>query len=313
MMQWVRLALSWGTFGAAMLAAAGCVPAILSVDDSVAVDSKPVTLVAYAERAQMLGLRSDIEHVTVSFLVDGKEIRRADTGDGGRAVVELPLPRQGISSFGVRAILDGRERQTTGTIFTWRENRPILAIDIDNTICRTEYEDLIFKTQDVESSPIPGSRETLTDLSRDFYIAYVTARPRIYVEKTRWWLNNNGFPAGPVVTTPRLRDMIKYKTLKRKMLANLRQRWPNLLIGIGNNRHDADAYAANGMLALIVHPTGKHAYGLHAIVLGDWTAIGRFFDLNHEVFVNPEELAKTARGEIPIRRHVIAWREGGED
>jgi hypothetical protein len=300
--------LSWGSGGVALLAGAGCAPPLLSVDDSVVIDSKPVTLVAYAERPQMLGLRSDIEGVTVSFLLDGKELRRTDTDDSGRAVVELPLPREGISSFGVRAILDGRELQATGTIFTWKENRPILAVDIDNTICKTEYEDLIFKTQDVESSPIPGSRETLNSLSRDFYIAYVTARPQIYLERTRWWLNNNHFAPGPVMTAPRLRDVIKRKTLKRRMLTGLRRRWPNLLIGIGNNQIDADAYGANGMLALIVNPNVKHAYGLHAIVLGDWASVDRFFETNHEILVNPQDIARVASGEIPLERYVQPWR-----
>lgn len=307
------LMLSWGMFGAALLMTEGCAQAILSVDDAIAFDGKPVAFVAHAERPQMLGLRSNIENVTISFFIDGKEIRRADTGDGGRAAVEFPLPGPGFSSFEARADVDGRELQTTGPIFNWNDGRPILAVDIDNTISRTEYEDLILKTLDVKSKPIPGSRETLTDLSRDFYVAYVTARPRIYVEKTRWWLSQNGFPPGPVVTAPRIRDVIQRKTLKRKMLADLRRRWPNLLIGIGNNQHDAEAYGANGMLALIVNPNVKHAYALDAVVLGDWGAVGRFFEANREILVRTDELTKVIHGEVMLRRYVIPWKESAKD
>jgi len=102
--------------------------------------------------------------------------------------------------------------------------------------------------------------------------------------------------------------MIKYKTLKRTMLANLRRRWPNLLIGIGNEPLDAEAYGANGMLALIVNPSRKHAFGLHAIVLGDWASVGRFFELNRETLLSPADIAKAANGEIPLRRYVHPWR-----
>ncbi|MGB9623338.1 MAG: hypothetical protein ACPMAQ_00610 [Phycisphaerae bacterium] len=298
----------WVIAGVALPAAAGCAPPMLSVDDAVALNGKPVMFVAHAERPQVLGLRSEIEHVTISFRVDDREIRRADTGDSGRAVAEFPLPRPGITAFDARAVIDGRELQTTGTIFAWSAERPIIAVDIDNTICRTEYEDLILKAEDVESHPIPGSRETLTRLSGDFHIAYVTGRPRIYLEKTRAWLRRNEFPPGPVVTSPRLRDMIKYRTLKRTMLANLRRRWPNLLIGIGDEPLDADAYGANGMLALIVNPGRKHAYGLHAIVLGDWASVDRFFDLNREILIKAEGIAKVANGEIPLERYVQPWR-----
>lgn len=300
--------LRWAIGGAALLAAAGCAPPMLSVDDAVALDGRPVVFVAHAERPQVLGLRSEIEHVTISFRVDGREVRRADTGGSGRAVAEFRLPRPGITAFEARAVIDGCEQQTTGTIFAWSAERPIIAVDIDNTICRTEYEDLLLKAEDVESRPISGSRETLTGLSGDYHIAYVTGRPRIYLEKTRAWLRRNEFPPGPVVTAPRLRDMIKYKTLKRTMLANLRRRWPNLLIGIGNEPLDAEAYGANGMLALIVNPSRRHAFGLHAIVLGDWASVGRFFELNRETLLSPADIAKAANGEIPLRRYVHPWR-----
>ena len=53
----------------------------------------------------------------------------------------------------------------------------------------------------------------------------MTARPRIYVEKTRWWLNENGFPPGPVVTAPRLRDLIRVRATAaffRPMLHSVR-------------------------------------------------------------------------------------------
>ncbi len=293
---------------ATFLPAGGCAPAILSVADAVAFEGRPVAFAANAARPQMLGLRSSIDNVQVSFYVNGREVARGNTGNTGRASAECMLPAGGATSFEARAFIDGRELQTPGTIYTWRENRPIIAVDIDNTISRTDYDELILREESPDSKPIVGSRETLESLSSDFHIAYVTSRPWILLEKTRRWLAEHRYPPGPVITAPRLRDLVRYKTLKRNILAGLRSRWPNLLIGIGNNEFDADGYGANGMLTLIVRPSPK-PYGPHALLFRDWAAVGRFFAANRETLAQPDRLAQAARGEVALLHTVATWEE----
>lgn len=288
--------------------AGGCAPAILSVDDAVQIADQPVLLAAHAARPQLFGLRSEIDHVPVSFVLGGREVARGDTGRTGRATAECTPPADAPDCFEARAMIDGRERCTSGTIFHWHADRPIIAVDIDNTVSRTDYDELILQERSKDSRPIPRSRETLSDLARDFHIAYVTARPRFMLEKTRAWLAEHEFPSGPVITASRLRDVMQRSTLKRKMFADLRTRWPNLLIGIGNNRYDADASGANEMLALVINPYDD-GYGVHATLFPDWEDVHRFFDDNRDVLAAPEQLRAVIRGETAILRTIPRWRE----
>ena len=89
----------------------------------------------------------------------------------------------------------------------------------------------------------------------------------------------------------------------------LRRRWPNLLIGIGNSFHDAEAYGANQMLTVIVNPSARSAYGPHAFVFRDWTTADRFFAANRAVLTRPETLLRAIRGQIMLLRSVAPWAE----
>ncbi len=291
------------------LALAGCAPPFLSVSDAVSVDGGSTVLAAHVDRPQLFGLRSEVERVPVTFRIGGQDVGRADTGQGGRAVVKCALPAEPASTFEVRAQVGDRELQATGSLFAWRSDRPIIAVDIDHTVSRTDYDDLILDPVDEGSRPIRGSREALSDLSQDYHIAYVTARARFLMEKTRGWLQAQGFPAGPLFTSPDLRSMIRRDVAKRTLLVELRRRAPNLLIGIGNSAYDADAYGASQMLAIVVNPKPKETYGLHAVVFRDWDAVLKFFAANRETLSNPDRLRRVIRGELPVQRIVPAWED----
>ena len=74
------------------------------------------------------------------------------------------------------------------------------------------------------------------------------------------------FPLGPVLTAHRVKDMIAQANYKRNTLIELRERWPNLVIGIGNSIIDSEAYGACGMLALIIDERDKACYRPQALV-----------------------------------------------
>ncbi|HUW83161.1 MAG TPA: hypothetical protein VMZ31_10230 [Phycisphaerae bacterium] len=287
----------------------GCGPAVLSVSDAIVSPGEPVRLTAFVYRDTIRGVGRDIEGVQVRFRVDGSPARSARTDDDGWTSVQWALPSGGASRFEATALVDGRTTQAGGAIYTWDKERIILAVDVDGTLAQTDYDDLILGRRDAGSQPLPDAQQTLDQLSADFHILYLTARPQYYVEKTRRWLKDCGFPTGPVFTAPRLRDTIRHTRFKRRMLATLRKDWPNLLIGIGNKAADAEAYGASGMLSLIVRRVPDKDLGPHAIMLADWPAVSRFFDANAEVLHDPRELTRATRGEIMLLRPVVAWQE----
>jgi hypothetical protein len=178
----------------------------------------------------------------------------------------------------------------------------IIAVDIDHTIARTDYKDLLRMNSADESEPVEQSAETLNMLARDFHIVYLTGRPRFLIDKTRVWLRERGYPAGPVITSVRVRDMANPGAFKMRKLSVLRKSWPNLLIGIGNRAADAEAYGANDMLSVVVPSNPGVSAGLHAVVLLNWKAVDAFFAANREVLADAARLKEAIAGRETLLR-----------
>jgi len=165
-----------------------------------------------------------------------------------------------------------------------------LIVDVDETISITDYPSLALGVGTDDSRPYEHARDVLVRLSRDFEITYLTARPQWLTGHTRKWLKDKGFPPGTVLTTARMVDVYWPGAFKKRAIAALRRISPNLLIGIGDRHTDADAYVANGMLALIVNPRPSVVYHQHAEVLKDWRAIAAFFEEHAAMLRDPEAL-----------------------
>jgi hypothetical protein len=289
---------------------AGCGSPVLTVEDALAAPDVTVKLVAYVEREEPLSLRKRVDHVTVTFFLDGREIAQQPVNGKGRAMVEWQLPSPEVSHFSASVGVDGQRLEASGDIFRWQSDRVIIAADIDGTLTRTEYKGLILRTEDKESGAMKGSRETLWELTKDYHILYFTARPRIVHAKTRNWLREQGFPPGPMVMAPGIRQMMQPGEYKRRALAALRKEWPNLLIGIGDKRKDADAYSASGMLSVIVRDPLEKDVGIHCVHVRDWKALSRFFTANRDVLIDPGELKEAIKGDRMLLEEVQPWQGG---
>lgn len=154
--------------------------------------------------------------------------------------------------------------------------RTTVVVDIDETISATDYASFFGPGGD-SSRPHRQAREVLTEISGDFGIIYLTARPQWLFSETRAWLKDNGFPAGPVLTTARLVDVFWPGPFKARLLALLRRHNPEILIGIGDRVTDEQAYRFNKMISLAVHRRAGADKGADSIVLADWSEIGKFF------------------------------------
>ncbi len=290
-----------------LLAMPGCGPLVLSVDDTVVMNGNPGPFSAYVSREHVFGLRSEIEHVPVAFLVDGRKIGENTADDEGRAGVMTAALEGEPQTCVARAQIRGKTLDATGRVFHWQRGRVIIAVDIDHTISQTNYRKLLLKEQVDISPPIPGARETLEDLAKDYYILYLTARPRFLIEKTRDWLVHYNFPSGPVVAAPSVRDAVRQLGFKRRTLHELRQRWPALLIGIGNQTTDIEAYASSRMLPVIVYNGGEEKHYSDAVVLQDWQFVRGFFDANSQILTSPPKLEKVIDGQLMILQPLVPY------
>ncbi len=276
---------------------------MLTVEDVIVHPGDKARLVAFAEREPVLGLGKDISGVRVTFQVDGQELGDKKTNDEGSAEVQCRLPA-GVIRYEVRGTVLHESLQASGRVFWWGDERVIIAVDVDHTIARTEYEELLGRRDEDGSDPLKRSAQTLRDLARDFHILYLTGRPRSLLNRTREWLSGRDFPDGPVLTSERFRQLLQPGDFKEQRLRELRKRWPGLLIGIGNRASDADAYGANELLALVIAGQAERNMGRHALVFRDWKRLADFFAANYAVLTDRDALQDAIAGKRPLLRRL---------
>lgn len=288
----------------------GCGPAILSADDAILRQGdEKVRLTAYVEQEPFLGLRRDVENAKVHFFAGGREVGENKTDRDGRASEKCRLPDDRVDAFEARVNYDGREHRRTARLFRWQRDRTIIVVDVDHTLADTKYEELILRPEDEESNPLKRSRRILSQLADDYQILYLTARPRFLLEKTRAWLDEEGYPPGPVMVAKGIRDAVHPGEFKRKALERLQDDWSGIRIGIGDNASDAFAYGANKMLTLVVSKTPDEGIGRHAIILRDWKSVGLFFEANREVLSAPERLKDIVEDRGMLLVPLYPWRK----
>ena len=291
-----------------LVSAAGCQAPVLTMDDAVVMRGAKTRLAACVEQQPILWLSKDVEDTPVRFYVDDQPVGEAKTNGDGVAAIERKLDPS-LKRYEARVFAGFQELQGAGRVFVWDRERVILAVDIDHTIAQTEYKGLLAKNGEDDSDAVKNSVPALNTLARDFNIVYVTSRPRLLIDKTRAWLAEKGSPAGPVITSVRIRDLIRPEGFKAETLHALRKDWPTLLIGIGNRPSDADAYGENDMLALVLPTKAGGDFGPHTIVLRDWKKLSRFFEANRETLTSAAALKEVLEGDRLLARPVTPYRK----
>lgn len=170
-------------------------------------------------------------------------------------------------------------------------SRTTLVVDIDETLCVTDYNSVLWGLGRDDSTPLPGAVSAMSRLAREYNIVYLTARPKSCENRTRRWLTSRGFPDGPLITSPTVGDFIGQTGFKKSMLARLQRQYGQMLIGIGDKPTDAEAYRQNGMLPVIVNPWRDRRYQNQEIIIQDWSGVLAFFERNRDVLTDSRRLA----------------------
>ncbi len=287
--------------------ATGCGAPVLSVDDGLVGDGdRTVRVNAYVEREGALGLRPGIARERVEVFLDGDAGTSGETDGTGCASIECTLPAgKRLRTVRATCVVDGKALECTGRLFRLRRDRTIIAVDIDDTISDTEFDDLLTERRDSESDPISGSRRGLEELAEDFQLIYLTARPRGLHGTTRRWLEEHKYPAGPIVVSARSADVIHQSNYRQRALSELRLQFPNLLIGIADRTGDARAQAANGMMSVLIReepPLGE--LPANTLVFEKWRHARRFFESYRRELGDPRRLEERIR-----QNRISLWRD----
>ena len=219
--------------------------------DTLAWPDQPVELLA---KAALLKEMKGIAGATVTFTLDDKRLGAVKTDESGRAKMNWTPPREGSFLIEVRltALPDGAApdvKPSSLMVLARGKDARFIVVDLDHTVVDSGFARVLMGM----AKPMPGAAEALRALQRDGYnLIYLTARPDLMTVKSKNWLTNNDFPRAPLLVSTleeAIGDSGRFKTGRIKAL---REKFPNLAVGIGDKFTDAEAYAANGMTAYVI-------------------------------------------------------------
>ena len=282
----MRLLFPAASISMAVALSTGCGAPSVGADDVVVVPGQEAVFCASVDNSFM---NQAMPGTKVEFYVGRDKLGEGTTDSVGLVSVRKPLPGQS-RNWEARALVNGSTVVSRGQVFHWGLDKTVVAVDVDETISRTTYSNLFFTQFDTTSQPVEHSAAALKAMNGDYYICYISARPRWLHNKTKRWLSDHGFPAGPVLHAEKFEACLKQEEYKQRMLAEFQARFPNLLIGIGDKDVDDRAYGANSMLAVILDKSATN-YREHCMVFKDWRQIQGFFSTQKPNLCDPVRLA----------------------
>ncbi len=205
------------------------------------------------------------------------QLARQRTDEDGKYTFDLT----GDDSFGLGlhttyAVLEGDGTCAEHIIANWPAGTQVLVTDIDETLTTADSE-LIRQIGDPSYEPQrrPGAQLLLnTWVEKGYKVVYLTARPHDFRVPTRKWLNDHGFPLGPVVTADSLvfgDSAVRYKGAFLTRVVDELQ-W-DVVVAYGNADSDIEAYEQAGIPKEITYIIGEKAgtQGTQPVADGDYT------------------------------------------
>lgn len=267
----------------------GCAKQVLSVDDAMVLPDGRAELVAHVENAYARIFRSSLANRPVLFQVRGRRIGSAVTDREGRAVLLCQLP-EGAGEFTASTPNGDRPQLSPGRVFRWRTDRVAMVVDFDNTIADPDYDEFVFGRYDEDTMPLDAAAEMLRELVDTYQLIYLTGRPRYMTAKTRDWLSMHRFPAAPLITGTGLRTALRQGEFKHETIMSLRERFPSVLIGVGDKQSDAEAFLRSGIFPLILSEKSLSGEAQHVARFSNWRELAAFMKAHEPTLSSIERL-----------------------
>ncbi|NBB95565.1 MAG: hypothetical protein GVY16_07470 [Planctomycetes bacterium] len=188
----------------------------------------------------------------VRFFRGGEFYKVAETDTAGVATVAFTPPRPGNYPFRAEVVATGLEDDppspATFYVVCRKADEPIVIVDLDKTIVASGFHTVLIGSP----APMANSQDVLKRLGRKHTIVYLTHRPDLFGIKSRQFLDDRGYPFGPLLLSSVSGFMKGSGAFKSGELAELRKRFKNVRIGIGDKLSDAQAYHENGLRAFLI-------------------------------------------------------------
>lgn len=162
----------------------------------------------------------------------------------------------------IYSILEGEGSCTPHHALLLEPGTPVVVTDIDGTLTLGD-EELTTQINDGTYVPVEmGSASTMLNTWADkgYFVAYLTARPHVFRSETRRWLDDRGFPPGPVISSNTFvyGDSARgYKaTWVTRLISELG--W-DVVAAYGDATSDIGAYEDAGVPKNVTFIVGEHA------------------------------------------------------
>jgi len=228
---------------------------LLSGSDALCQPGEGATL---SVKVEQRGLRhKDVEGARVSASLLSEDERRplgrVVTDEDGWAEFPVRFDEAGLYRVAVEAMVRGEDVDERGReeflVACRRPDRVGLVLDIDDTLTASDAA-LLSSLAAVRD---PDTVAVVRALAQRYDLLYLTARVRWTSPQTRRWLRTKGFPAAPLFVRDLKRSRaLRSGTYKTQLLRQLRRRFPNILVGVGDEDSDVEAYTNNGMVAILI-------------------------------------------------------------
>lgn len=284
----------------------GCQSPVMCVSDAFMMSGMKTNLDARLESRGKDGRMAGIPGARVKFFMHDQPLGEAITDGTGVAKLMCDLPGDS-THYRAEVKVGDSLLVKEGLVFGFPRGRTLLVCDIDETISMTHYRELVFDEDDMASTAFQDAAATLTKLNGRFGLVYLTARPAFLLEKTKRWIEKNGFPRAPVITTPSLFQSIGVQRFKAERIAHLMNVLGVVGIGIGNATTDAEAFAMQHLLPVVITDYDDHRFRAHAVIMRNWKMIDAFFEANRKILEDPAKLQAAIDGEQMLLRPLIRY------
>ncbi len=196
----------------------------------------------------------DKEGVTVRFHRGGDLFAAAETDAEGVARVTFTPPSPGNYVFTAEVAPIGLEdlppRPTEVLVACRPADAPMMVVDLDKTLVASGFETVLAG----DPEPMPHSPEVMDRLAERYSVVYLTHRPEYFGPKSKSWLEDHGYPRGPMLLST-VRGFLKgSRDFKTAMIADLKKRFTAIQVGVGDKIGDALAYHDNGLASYLIPP-----------------------------------------------------------
>ncbi len=189
------------------------------------------------------------------------ELTRVQTDASGRYELAGVAPTFS-SAQPIYSVLEGDGSCTPHYFFLLPAETKIVLTDIDGTMTLSD-EELFQQIADGAYDPAENaSASTMMRLWADkgYFVVYLTARPHVFRAETRKWLDDRGFPAGPVISANSLVFDESARTYKRTWVNWILNDFGwDVVAAYGNATSDIDAYEDAGIAKDITFIIGENA------------------------------------------------------